>query len=87
MLYDILPLLPPQTSELVEVNSTTFNVDCGSLPNARQVGSSLNDSVAVGTLSDLVSIGPVYTFDLGAGLDGVDYLTAINPLGTYLLPG
>ena len=51
VLYDIIPLVPNGIGP-VEVNATTFEVDCGSLPTAQQV---VNKSVTQQTSDNTIS--------------------------------
>ena len=61
----------------MEVNSTMFTVDCGSLPDAKQVESPVLDP-SDASLSDIIShSAATYQFELGGGSN---YTVAVNPI-------
>ncbi|KAJ3534660.1 hypothetical protein NM688_g7102 [Phlebia brevispora] len=71
MLYDIIPVIgSPASGAEVEVNATTFSVDCGSLPGIAQANFQIPDS---GSEEGI----PQYTF----GLNGGRYSASLVPMG------
>lgn len=78
MLYDIILPVEPSVGTIA-VNSTLFVVDCGLLPDAKQVAYSVlvdgaSSSIIVGNLSE-------YTFSLGSGSN---FNATTNPIRASL---
>ncbi|KAJ3556630.1 hypothetical protein NM688_g1919 [Phlebia brevispora] len=72
MIYDIIPVVANATTTGIEVNATTFSVDCGALPDVVQVDfqPNLTDNSFSGINNPLTTGAPAYFFDFGGGKYG-----------------
>ncbi|KAJ3556888.1 hypothetical protein NM688_g1775 [Phlebia brevispora] len=80
MIYDIIPAVANATGTGVEVNATTFSVDCAALPDAVQIAfqPNITNNVFSGIENPLDTDGPAYYFEFGGG----EYVTIAYPMTT-----